>query len=73
MVPSPRIAARATSALNSVEKLRRLAIFWNPYSQAGFHLIALSDFRRPLLYFRTDGQSEMSSPHRLFFQALVFP
>ena len=45
MVPSPRIAARATSALNSVEKLRRLAIFWNPYSQAGFHLIALPDIR----------------------------
>jgi hypothetical protein len=42
-------AARATFALNSVEKLRRLAMLWNPFSQAGFHLIALSDFRGPLL------------------------
>ena len=44
MVPSPRIAESATFALNSVEKLRRLAMLWNPFNQAGFHLIALSDF-----------------------------
>ena len=49
MVPSPRIAESATFALNSVEKLRRLAMLWNPFNQAGFHLIALSDFWGPLL------------------------
>jgi len=25
-------------------------MLWNPFSQAGFHLIALSDFRGPLLF-----------------------
>jgi hypothetical protein len=27
-----------------------LAMLWNPRNQAGFHLIALSDFRGPLLH-----------------------
>ena len=53
MVPSPRIAESATFALNSVEKLRRLAMLWNPFNQAGFHLIALSDFWGPLLINKT--------------------
>ena len=48
--PKPSfIPASAAVALNSVEKLRRLAMLWNPSSQAGFHLLALSDFRGPPL------------------------
>ena len=61
MVPSPRIAASATFALNSVEKLRRLAIFWNPYSQAGFHLIILSDFWGPLLSLDVKSEAGLKS------------
>ena len=47
--PSPRIAASATLDLQSGEKLRRLAMIWNPLIQAEFHLSMLSEFRGPLL------------------------
>ena len=50
IVPSPRIAARATLALKSGEKLRRFAIVVRSSHQRKYHLTTLSEFWGPLLF-----------------------
>ena len=62
IVPSPRIAARATLALKSGEKLRRFAIVVRSSHQRKYHLTTLSEFWGPLLLDRIEYNKRENQP-----------